>query len=318
MKKAIQLLAAITALLFLSAQPAKAQLLKKIQDKVNKKIENRIDQEADEQIDKTLDQVFEGDSTSEQTNDDSSDLSDQQRMSNIMKGLGMSGEPVPIADSYHFQSKIQMHIESYDDKGKLESDGEFITWVSPSMKNFAYEFVSGNIARDGKGLIIMDVENNAMIILSEEDSKKTGIVYGFNPDAFSSWSDSLADYDDYEPANVNLNPYLEKTGQTKTISGYSCDEYHYNNPEEDTEANFWLSKEADFSTKDMISSIFKTASYSNGMPWGFIMESESWNKNTKERNLMKVTEINKNANTRFNLSDYQITNLGSMNIPAGN
>ena len=218
-----------------------------------------MDQKADEQIDKSLDKVFEDDSASGNKSDGTND---QQRMSNIMKGLGMSGEPVPVADSYHFQSKIQMHIENYDDKGKLDNEGEFITWVSPSMKNFAYEFVSGNIGRDGNGLIIMDVENNAMIILSEEDSKKTGIVYGFNPDAFASWSDSLADYEDYEPSNVNLNPYLEKTGRTKTISGYSCDEYHYNNPEEDTEANFWLSKEADISTKDLFSSIFKSASYS--------------------------------------------------------
>ena len=51
------------------------------------------------------------------------------------------------------------------------------------------------------------------------------------------------------------------------------------------------------------------------MPWGFIMESETINKNNNERSIMQVTDIDNNANKKFDLSSYQITNLGSMKIP---
>ena len=32
---------------------------------------------------------------------------------------------------------------------------------------------------------------------------------------------------------------------------------------------------------------------------------------------MQVTKINTNTNKSFNMSDYQITNMGSLKIPAG-
>ncbi|MGD9930315.1 MAG: DUF4412 domain-containing protein [Mangrovibacterium sp.] len=289
------------------------KLGKKVQDKISNKVEERVDEKVDEEVDKSLDKVLEGDSANKPVSEEERQ---QERMGKFMKGLGMSGEPVPVDNAYSFDSKIQMHIESYKGNGEKESDGDFITYVSPSMKNFAYEFVSGDIGTKGKGIFIMDLKNKAMIILSEEDGKKTGIVYGFDISELNT-----ADYDAYEDLNeesienINLNPYLKKTGRTKTIEGYKCEEYKYDNPEEDTEATFWMSKEVNMATRDWMSSIFKSAAYSHGMPWGFIMESEAINKETKERNIMKVTDIDQNANKKFDLSGYQITNLGSMKIP---
>jgi hypothetical protein len=45
------------------------------------------------------------------------------------------------------------------------------------------------------------------------------------------------------------------------------------------------------------------------------METTSVDKNTGEKSIMKVTKVDKNSNVRFDLSAYQMTNLGSFNIP---
>lgn len=296
-----------------NAQGILNKLGKKVQEKITNKAEERVDEKIDEEVDKNMDKVFESDTTGQAGSKESNQ---QEQMSRFMKGLGMSGEPVPIENTYTFDSKIQMHIESYRANGEKESDGDFITYVSPSKKNFAYEFISGDIGEKGKGLFIMDIQNKAMIILSDENGTKNGIVYGFDISELNTADNyTYEDLNEESVENINLNPYLQKTGRTKTIEGYQCDEYKYDHPEEDMISTFWISKEVEFDTRDWISSVFKSATYSQGMPWGFIMESETINKNNNERSIMQVTDIDNNANKKFDLSSYQITNLGSMKIP---
>jgi hypothetical protein len=62
--------------------------------------------------------------------------------------------------------------------------------------------------------------------------------------------------------------------------------------------------------------LLKSATYSRGMPFGFVMESESEDTKTGDRTLMRVTDIDTKANKQFSMGGYQITNLGSMKIPS--
>ncbi len=316
MKKSI-LFTTILMLTIVFVQPAFGQrflnkLSKKIKDKIEKKVEDKVDDKVDEEVDKTLDKAFEGE---EEAESKSGENRDQERLQKFMKGIGMSGEPVPIADNYSFDTKIQMHIESYKSNGDLDNEGDFVTYMNPGNKNFAYEFVSGDYGEKGKGIFIMDFKNKAMIILSDDKGKKTGIVTGMDLNLDQNWEEAYEDLDEEEVKNINMNPYLKKTGRTKTISGYKCVEYKYDNPDDHVESNFWVSKDADFKTRDYMSAIFKSAAYSRGMPWGFIMETKTLNTETKERSVMKVTELDDNANKKFSLSGYQVTNLGSIKIP---
>ena len=316
MKRSI-LLVTVFILTIVFVQPASGQRFldkigKKVKDKIERKVEDRVDEKVDEEVDKTLDKVLEEE---EEAETKSKEALDQERLQKIMKGIGMSGEPVPIADDYSFDTKIQMHIESYKGNGDLDNEGNFITYINPGNKNFAYEFISGDFGERGKGTFIMDFKNKAMIILSDDKGKKTGIVYGMDLNLDQSWDEAYKELDEEDVKNINMNPYLKKTGRTKSISGYRCTEYKYDNPEENVESRFWVSKDADFKTRDYMSAIFKSAAYSRGMPWGFIMESEAINTDTKERSVMKVTELDDNANKKFDLNGYQVTNLGSMKIP---
>ncbi len=296
------------------------RLKQKAQEKVEQKIEERAEEKMDEKIDESLDKI---EDSLEKDNEEISDESDsdnqnraENRMQGLMQSMGMSGEPVPIEDNYSFDYKIQMHIESYDKNGKQESTGEFITHLNPKNNSMAYEFVSGDMAQEGQGLFIIDAENDAMIILNDEDDEKTGMVYGMG-----SFMQSIGEsYSDEEledtPEMYLANPNVKKTGKTKNIAGYKCEEYVYTDEENKTKSNIWITKDLKMNTQDFFSTIFKTSLYSHGMGWGYMMEATTENLENGEKTIMQITDVDDNSNISFSMDNYQITNLGSFTMPA--
>ncbi len=323
-------IAKIVLLFFMSIlvfQPAQGQLLKKLKEKAQEKIEEKAEERAEKKMDEKIDEGFDKIEDSLEKNDSeeggtapSSDNRDervQNRMQGILKGVGMSGEPVPVADNYKFDYKIQMHIESYDKKGKQESTGEFITHLNPENKSMAYEFVSGDMAKEGQGMFIIDAENSAMIILNDDkkNGEKTGIVYGIG-----SFMQSIGEtYVDKEmedsPETYLANPNVKKTGKTKNIAGYKCEEYVYTDEEEKHQSHVWITKDLKMNTQDFFSTLFKTNLYSHGMGWGYMMEATTESMENEEKTTMRVTDVDNNSNVTFSLNNYQITNLGSFTMP---
>jgi hypothetical protein len=326
MKKTWILLFVLAGALCFS-QPVQAQgFLKKMANKALKKTQEKAEERAedkmDEQVDKGLDKIEDSlesnrnDSVGNQRGEMSREDRQQERMQRIMKGMGMSGEPVPIEKEYDFQYSTTMVVKSYKKDGSLESDGTLVTFMNPGKHNFAYEFEGGEMENGskGKGIYIFDYKNKATIILSDQDGKHTGIVYGLdlmtNIDSLYNASAGMETAPDNMAA---MNPNLKKTGRTKTIAGYTCEEYVYE--DEMDKADFWISRDVKLQTRDLMSAVFKSSMYAQGMPWGFLMESNSLDKETGERTTLKVTDVNKNRDKRFDLSQYQITNMGSFKMP---
>lgn len=310
-------------IVFFLVQPAQGQRIlrdirNKVQERVEKKVEEKAEEKVDEAIDKQLDKIEEAleeeaGENSDKPSREEKDAERAQRMQNILKGMGMSGEPVPVADNYQFSHLIQMHVESFDKNGNMESEGEFITHFDPGSQSMAYEVVSGDVGNQGQGLFIIDATNGAAIILSDENGEKTGIVYGmgaFFQSMGQSWEEE-AELDE-TPENYLANPNVEKTGKTKTIAGYKCDEYIYS--DETSESNIWITKDLKLNTRDFFSTLFQTSLYSHGIPWGYMMEVTTNDKETGEKSFMQVTDVDESSNKRFALNEYQITNLGSFNF----
>ena len=208
-----------------------------------------------------------------------------------------------------------MRIETYKKSGKLDTEGEFITYLNPNTKSMAYQFVSGNMAQAGQAMFIIDAENGATIMLSEDKGQKTGIVYGMG-----SFMESLGKtYEDevtnvpQSPEDYLANPNVKKTGRTKNIAGYKSEEYIFS--DEDTESEIWITKDLKMNTQDFFGALFKVNMSSNSIGWGYMMETTSKNKKNGEKMIMQVTKVDKNTNKKFNLSDYQITNMGSITLP---
>lgn len=320
--KSILKVTLITFLAFFFVQAANGQrFIDKLKRKAQEKIEQRVEEKAEKELDKNLDKLENSlDSLGNNNSGDNEggwgEAAMQNRMNAMMKGFGMSGEPVPVENSYTFNQLVQMHIETYDNEMQETHNGEFITYINASTGNLAYKVISDDMDDNNQGLFIIDSKNKAIIILSDKEGEKTGLVYGFG-----TFFEDMDDYetDDMEttedlPDMTAYNPEVKKTGKTKKIAGYKCEQYTYNTEEEDSE--FWISRELKTSERDFFSTLFKTSVLTYGMGYGYVMESNSKDKLTGDVDKMLVTRVDNNTNSTFDLASYQITNLGTFQMPA--
>ena len=307
----------LAAVIFSTYQPAHGQrLLRKLTEtakgKVEEKMEEKAEQEAEKKLDEELDKLFELD---DEETDAAKDREREARMRSMMQGFGMSGEPVPIADNYSFDHLVQMHIEDYDEKGNKTDDGEFITHLNSESKSIAYEVLSGDMANSDQGMFIIDAENDAIIILNDDNNEKSGIVYGmgtFFQTMGQSYNDEEMDLSETQESYL-ANPNIKKTGRSKKIAGYDSEEYIYS--DEETESHIWITRDLKMNMQDFFSTLFQTSMYSHGIPWGYIMEATTEEKETGHKSMMTVTKVDENSNKNFALAEYQITNLGTFQIP---
>ncbi len=315
------------AIVFISI-PANSQsflekMAKKAQKKAEQEASKKADKKAEEKMDKEIEKAFdniEKQSEKEQKKEskDNNQQSTNQKLNDFIGNMGVSSTPVPIEESYTFNSSVTMNLKSYDKDGKLDNDGNMISYFIAGQNCIAYEFIDGNIKTSQKeqtGTFILDYNNKATIILSEDNGEKTGIAYGLGDMANDDdWKKAIEDNPELNKKEETdmINPHLKKTGKTKSILGYKCEEYIYN--DEDVSSTFWITKEVSWNNKDLMSNIFSASIYSYGTPNGFLMESISINKETGEKNIYTITDINKNANKTFDVSQYQITNIGSMKM----
>ncbi|MBS2097252.1 hypothetical protein [Carboxylicivirga linearis] len=289
--------------------------LEKMAKKAAEKAEKKAEQKTEEEMDKKLDQLFE-EAFEDDESQSESDVDMSAKWAEKLAGMGYAGEPVDIDDSYSFSSSITMHIESIDKDGTTSSNGDIKIYTNTDDQTFAYEFISNETESNPdqqKGLIIMDMKNQASIILN--DDEKSGIIYGVDGLVDGSmYDESDEEEEDEMPEDMNnLDPRLTKTGNTKTILGYKCDEYKYK--DEESEGLVYITQDVDWKSEDFMTTIFKSSMYSNGVFNGFMMASEHVNLNDGEKSTYEVTDINKNDKSAFVMSDYQLTNIGSFKIP---
>lgn len=315
-RKLYRICFAISVLIVISDAVPAQNLLRNIQNraknKIEERVEDRVEKEADKAIDKQLDQaeeaIFGKDTANVQTA-----AENNQRTMNLLRGMGINGEPVPHEEQYIFNKLIQMHFESFNSKGEKISTGEFITHLNDNTKHVAYEFVSGDMSDQEKGVFIIDPENGATIIIGEENGEKNAVIYGFGGMFNLENQEEINDIDFSEsPENYLANPNVSKTGRTKNIAGYKCSEYTYK--DDDTDASYWITEDLKMNTHDFFSALFKTSMYSNGMGWGYLMAGTSINKTNGEKSVMEVTDVNKNSNKTFKMSEYSVTNIGNFSV----
>ncbi len=307
------------------------KMAKHAKQKAQKEAENRAEKKANEKIDKEIDKAFDNlekqfekeqkeevkQSNKSKKSGSSSQEDINKDLNSFMSKMGVSTTPVPLEDSYSFNSSVTMNFKSYSKDGKLENDGNMVSYFVSGQNTIAYEFVDGNIKtsqKDKTGTFILDYKNKATIILTNENGQKTGMAYGLgdmvNDD---DWNEAMKDNPNFKQEESEVvNPYVKKTGRTKSILGYSCEEYKYD--DEDISSTFWITEDINWNNRGVISNIFSASIYSYGTPNGFLMESVSIDKKSGEKSTYSITDINKSAHKTFDLTQYQITNIGSMKM----
>lgn len=221
-----------------------------------------------------------------------------------MEAFGLRGN-VDYESTYKFNSHIQMEVSEFNKSGKLKDKGLYDSYVNSGETGYAMVY------KEKKDLstIIFDDKNSAMLMLTDSDGEKTGVAIAIDPETVADEAEESAegnDLDSYKP---------KKTGKTKTILGYLCDEYLVE--DEDSETHMWVSEKLGKQVrKEMLNNqqtfgaAFHYATYMEGM----VLEYDLLEKESGERTVMQVTGIDLNQSHSISTGDYSIM---SMRQPSG-
>jgi hypothetical protein len=284
--KRIVLLLTLAAMIF-SFQETQAQRLR---DRVKKAIFNESTEEKTEEESKTVDEA---------ENSAESSISNFGNRA-IMNAMGMTGN-VEHEEVYDFDAYIQMELTTYKNNGNLDEQVVYDNYLHKEAADYAMVF------RDGSNMstIIFDTKNSAMLILSESDGEKTGFATTFDPEALEE------EYEDMEEEEeTDLDSYRPmKTGRTKTILGYSCDEYMVK--DEGGEVHMWISEKLGkevrkewMNNQQTFGTMFVHAHTMNGavLEYDFVDEEGA-------KSVMQVTKIDLNHSHKVDTQGYTIMSM---------
>ncbi len=249
--------------------------------------------------------------TEEATNDnDVSDYrtSDKVAQKSMMKMLGLTGN-VTTKEKYDFDGSMKMIIKTYDKKGSLDESTDYYTYLSESTPDYAMVFTATGSKE--KTTIIFDTENRAMITLGEDNGDKTGFVIGVSEEQVESFKENAEEEKSSSDETVSEMPdTYTKTGRSKKILGYNCDEYRYD--DETGTVELWITQELNgkmnksYMQNSAFAGFFTYAYASNGT----VLEYIYYDKENGEKTTMTVDELNLDKKHSISTIGYNIISMG--------
>jgi hypothetical protein len=254
---------------------------------LNRQIDNKIDSAVDKSA---KDKAKENDKASGQD-------------SNTKGERGLFGGKIDIKhnDEYSFTGMIYSQMETYDDNKVNKSD--YYTYFNPASSTAGMEIKITNPENGQTSLptrFIFDMDNRCFMMLIESESSKTGIISTIPDDSTLT---AQAKSGRGKPVE---QPTITKTGNTRVIAGFKCDEYKIVEPDKDGYSNVWM-------TKDLKIKADKRNWGKTGMPsyYGYagfegqtMLAMESFDKKNNPEMKMETKEINENSPHKISTAGY--------------
>jgi hypothetical protein len=210
-------------------------------------------------------------------------------------------------DEYTFSSRLYMQSESYEKKGTTKMDlYMFFSGNSPDvgMETKSITDEKGNTTPIASS-IVMDAVNKCFIILTDMSGTKMGIISPL-PD-----ENTVQTQPDGKPAQKVTPPVYTKTGNTKVIAGYKCDEYTFKSTQDNTSGKVWFTKDANLKIdKRGWQQTGMSAYYGYaGFDGGLIMGNETYGENGKLKMKSETKEINQNFPHTITVKGYSLMQM---------
>ena len=285
----------LMALLLLLPNVSRAQfgaMRRAINRQIDHKIDSSIDKSAQDERDKKAKE------DSEQTpGGDSKEKS---------KSIGLFGGKIDIKyeDNYDFTGRIYMQMESYDKKDVIKSD--FYTYYNPEDKDAGMDLQTVD-PKDGKTIIttsfIFDNKNRALMSLIDMQSKIGTIS--------SIPSDSALAAQAKTRGEKAKQPVVTKTGNSRVIAGYKCEEYKVTDPEKAGYSLVWMTR--DFKVKSETKYWGKSGmpTYYNypGFEGTVMLAMQEFDKNNQPTVKMETIEIDEHFKHSISTVGYTFTKI---------
>lgn len=310
---------AFFAVVLLFTQTTHAQIIDRTEDRAKQKANNRIDRKIDEGLDKSFDAIEglfskkkkkadQADSKEKSTeNTENEGVSQSEAEANMLSAM-MGGSDVNIQDSYTFDHNVLLNIQTFDKNGKPSEVNHMTMYFADESPNFGM-----SVDMEGSNnFMIYDMTTYEMVSLIDNNGQKIGMAMKLNPEKF------IDEEADEQESNENIS--FEKTGRTKVISGYSCEEYKLIDPEDDSdmETTFWITDDTDANWMKMMSKIAMSNEkmeeqygIPENYPKGSMIQIINTSTKNEEKSVITVEKINKNQKKVVDTSGYQMMALPS-------
>jgi len=266
-----------------------------INRQVDHKIDSSIDKSAQDERDKKAKEE------SEQNKPDDAAAKDKS------KSTGLFGGKIDIKynDEYDFTGRIYMQMETYDKKDVIKSD--FFTYYNSNNLNAGIDLQTVD-PKDGKTVIstefLFDHENRAFMSLLTAVDPKMGTISAIPSDS------ALAAQVKAKGENTK-QPVVTKTGNSRIIAGYKCDEYKVVEPDKAGYSLVWM-------TKDVKVKADKRYWGKSGMPTYYnypdfegsvMLAMEEYDKNNNPSVKMETKEIDDNFKHKISTVGYKFSKV---------
>ncbi len=191
--------------------------------------------------------------------------------------------------SYAFDTSMEVKVDSYKKNGNLDHSQTVMLYTN--TKNDGSYFGMEVDAEGASGFMVYDNSLQKMITLVDMGAMKTAMGIKIKPEKSKGEEEAPLKF--------------EKTGQTKTVNGFSCDEYKAT---KDGETHYY------YSTQETEKGLFKfflnmygqrnKQSYAQNMPEGTVLQIVNIDDKSRKTE-MTVMGVKENIEKTVNLSDYK-------------
>jgi hypothetical protein len=273
---------------------------------LNKEVDNKIDTAAQKEVDneqQKADQDRE-ENKAEEGQDEAGKGGNRQSKGFNLGGLMGGKVTAKYNESYSFNNRIYMQMEAYNKKDVTKMD--YYIYFSDTNPSAGFEMKIIGTSESGEqvGMLtssVFDAENKVFLILSDLGTVKMGIISEV-PDESTLQNQSTE--------NIN-KPTITKTGNSKVIAGYKCDEYLYKDPESKEHGILWVTKDLKLRTDNRTFSKAGLPAYYGDpdLEGGIILAMESYNEKNELQMKSETKEINMNYNHTISVIGYPLRQM---------
>jgi hypothetical protein len=252
-----------------------------------------VDRKLEHKVDSAVDKSDRDEAKTKQQADkkQSDTASAQSKGGTKATGRGLFGAKIDIKydDEYKFTGRIYMQLETYDKKDVLKSD--YYTYYNSNTLNAGIEMLPVDTKQGDKNvptIFLYDNDNKCFMMLLENSGSKTGMISTLPSD-----SAMAAQAKNQKGANPE-KATITKTGNSRVIAGYKCDEYKIVDPDKDGYSNVWMTKDVKLKADKKYWGKSGMPTYYNypGFEGSMMLAMESFDKNNKTTMKMETKEIN--------------------------
>jgi hypothetical protein len=266
-----------------------------INKQIDHKIDSSLEKNAQDQKDKNAQQENQGDESEARENPPPRN-----------KNIGLFGGKIDIIhkDDYDFTGRIYMQMETYDKKDVVKSD--FYTYFNEKNMDTGVDLSTADPNDNSKMIttsFIIDHDNRAFMSLFGGDTK-IGTISALP-------SDSALAAQVKTTGENKKQPVVTKTGRSRAIAGYPCDEYKVVDPDVSGYAFVWMTKEFKVKSDTKYWGRSGMPNYYNypGFEGMVMLAMEEYDKNDKLAVKMETKEINEHFGHTISTAGYTFTKV---------